>query len=86
MLHKFIKNLETVSDERSKQEIAILREYLPEQMTETEIRDAIQVIITTNNYSTIKDMGKVMSDFNFKFNGQADMKIVSGLVKENLQK
>lgn len=84
MFQKFIKNLEMVNDERSKQEIAILNEYMPKQLTESEVEDIIQSLIVTNNYSSMKDMGKIMSDFTAHHSGQADMKLVSTIVRKNL--
>tara|TARA_R100000664_G_C2730811_1_gene121412 strand:+ start:453 stop:860 length:408 start_codon:yes stop_codon:yes gene_type:complete len=84
MFQKFIKNLEMVNDERSKQEIEILNEYMPKQLAENEIEDIIQSLIVTNNYSSMKDMGKIMSDFTADYSGQADMKLVSTIVRKNL--
>lgn len=84
LLQKFKKNLESVNDEKSKQEIKIIEEYLPTQLSEEEIEKEIQSIIITNNYSTMKDMGKIMGDFNKRYGGQADNKIVSTIVKKIL--
>ena len=85
MFQKFIKNLEMVNDERSKQEIEILNEYMPKQLADSEIEEIIQSLIVTNNYSSIKDMGKIMTDFTAEYSGQADMKTVSVIVRKNLQ-
>ena len=84
LLQKFKKNLESVNDEKSQQEIKIIEEYLPTQLSEEEIEKEIQSIIITNNYSTMKDMGKIMGDFNKQYGGQADNKIVSTIVKKIL--
>jgi len=84
LLQKFKKNLQSVNDERSQQELKILEEYLPIQMREEEIEKVIQSIIITNNYSTMKDMGKIMGDFNKEYGGQADNKMVSEVVKKIL--
>jgi len=84
LLQKFKKNLESVNDEKSQQEIKIIEEYLPTQLSEEEIEKEIQSIIITNNYSTMKDMGKIMGDFNKQYGGQADNKIVSSIVKKIL--
>lgn len=85
MFQKFIKNLEMVNDERSKQEIEILNEYMPKQLSDGEIEEIIQSLIVTNNYSSMKDMGKIMTDFTAEYSGQADMKTVSVIVRKNLQ-
>ena len=84
LLQKFKKNLETVNDDKSKEEIKILDEYLPAQMSESDIEKVIQSIIVTNNYSTMKDMGKIMGDFNKEYSGKADNKLVSQVVKKIL--
>ncbi len=84
LLQKFKKNLETVNDDKSKEEIKILDEYLPAQMSESDIEKVIQSIIVTNNYSTMKDMGKIMGDFNKEYGGKADNKLVSQVVKKIL--
>ena len=84
LLQKFKKNLELVNDKKSQEEIKILEEYLPNQMREEEIEKVIQSIIITNNYSTMKDMGKIMGDFTKEYGGQADNKIVSAVVKKIL--
>ena len=85
MFQKFIKNLEMVNDERSKQEIEILNEYMPKQLSDGELEEIIQSLIVTNNYSSMKDMGKFMTDFTTEYSGQADMKTVSTIVRKNLQ-
>ena len=85
LLKKFKKNLEIVNDDKSKQEITIINEYLPTQMNEGEIEKAIQTIIVTNNYSTMKDIGKIMGDFNSQYGGQADNKLVAQITKNILK-
>jgi len=84
LLQKFKKNLQTVNDIKSQEEIKILEEYLPTPMTEDKIEKVIQSIIITNNYSTMRDMGKIMGDFNKEYGGQADNKLVSEVVKKIL--
>ena len=53
-------------------------------MSESDIEKVIQSIIVTNNYSTMKDMGKIMGDFNKEYGGKADNKLVSQVVKKIL--
>ena len=54
-------------------------------MNEGEIEKAIQTIIVTNNYSTMKDIGKIMGDFNSQYGGQADNKLVAQITKNILK-
>lgn len=65
-------------------EIAILMEYLPQQMTEDEVRSAVQEAIAATGASTPKDMGKVMKELMPKVKGRADGKLVNQIVRERL--
>ena len=65
-------------------ELAILEEYLPEQLDEAAIADAVKAAISESGAESIKDMGKVMGILKPKLTGQADMGLVSKLVKEQL--
>lgn len=66
------------------QEIAILMEYLPEQMTEAEVRALVTQAVTDAQATSSKDMGKVMTLLMPKVKGRADGKLVNSLVKELL--
>jgi hypothetical protein len=66
------------------QEIAILMEYLPEQMTEAEVRSLVTQAVADAQASSPKDMGKVMALLMPKVKGRADGKLVNSLVKELL--
>ena len=63
------------------QEIAILMEYLPEQMTEAEVRGLVTQAVADAQASSPKDMGKVMALLMPKVKGRADGKLVNSLVK-----
>ncbi|MCL5290308.1 MAG: GatB/YqeY domain-containing protein [Firmicutes bacterium] len=66
------------------EEIGILMAYMPEQLTEPEVRQVIQETITQTGAQGAKDMGKVMGALMPKVKGKADGKLVSNLVKELL--
>jgi hypothetical protein len=66
-------------------EISILQDFLPEQLSEDEIKDIVLNAIAETEAQDSQDMGKVMGLLKSKINGNADMAIVSRLVKENLQ-
>ncbi|EDS76511.1 GatB/YqeY domain-containing protein [Clostridium massiliodielmoense] len=70
--------------EEAKSEIEILLEYLPKQLTEDEIAEIVRQIICETGASSAKDMGKVMSAVMAKLKGRADGKLVSSIVKQNL--
>ena len=65
---------------------ATIEVYLPEQMGEAEVKEAIEAIIAETGASTIADMGKVMGPAMAKLGGKADGKLVSDLVKKLLSK
>ena len=65
-------------------EIAILEAYMPKQLSESDLRNSISSVATTNSY-TIKDMGKVMSYLKENFAGQYDGKLASAIVKKILK-
>lgn len=72
--------------DQTKAEIEILLQYLPQQLTEEEIRKIVMESAEKLGTSSIKDMGKLMADVRPKLNGRADGKVVSQIVKEYLNK
>ena len=66
------------------EEVAVIELFLPQMMSEEEIRVALKDIITSVGATTPAEMGKVMGAANKAFAGKADNKIVSALVKEML--
>ena len=65
-------------------EIAVLMPYLPEQLSEEEVRALVKEAIAATNATTPKDMGKVMGQLMPKVKGRADGKMVNTIVKELL--
>lgn len=78
---KFNK-LNTVED--LKHEISILEEYLPAMLSNEEIEKIIDETIAEYENPDIKSMGKIIAEVKTKTNGNADMSLVSKLVKERL--
>ena len=66
------------------QEIAVLMEYLPEQMSEAEVRALVTQAVADAQAASAKDMGKVMALLMPKVKGRADGKLVNSIVKELL--
>jgi uncharacterized protein len=62
----------------------VIRQYLPAQMGEDELKIVIKNIMTQCGASTIKDMGKVMSMAAKELAGKADNKAISEIVKQLL--
>jgi hypothetical protein len=65
-------------------EIAILQGYLPQALTEDELRALVDEGIATTGASNAKDMGKVMGWLSPRIRGRADGKAASGLVMQAL--
>lgn len=72
--------------DEAKEEIRVLMAYLPEQMTEEEIRALVAQVIAEVGAASQKDMGKVMGALSPKTKGKADNKLVSQVVRELLNK
>jgi uncharacterized protein YqeY len=70
--------------DQEKFEIGVLQAYLPQQMAEAEIAQAIAAAVAESGASGVKDMGKVMALLKPRLAGRADMGKVSGLVKAKL--
>lgn len=66
------------------EEIAVIEKFLPKQMEEADVREALKNIITTVGANGPQDMGKVMGMATKQFAGKADGKMVATLVKELL--
>jgi len=70
--------------EKEQQELAIIHQYLPAQMSAQEIAKQIDEIIQSTGALSMKDLGKVMSEAMKALKGRADGKIVQQLVREKL--
>jgi len=66
-------------------EIDIISQYLPDQLTEEEVKSIVQQTIQETGASSKADMGKVMSALMPKVKGRADGKLVNQLVQQFLQ-
>lgn len=72
--------------EKEQKEIDMLKKYLPEQLSEEELKKLIEESIAKTGAKEIKDIGKVMADLNPKIKGKADGGQVSKIIKEFLLK
>ena len=68
------------------EEIQILSQYLPKQLSKEEISNILKEIIKQTGATTIKDMGKVMKIAKEKMGTSADGKTINEIVKELLEK
>jgi len=65
-------------------EVEVLKAYLPEPLSDTELNTLINEIIATTGAESLRDMGKVMNAIREQAQGRADMGAVGALVKARL--
>ena len=71
---------------KEREEMEVIERFLPKQMTETEIKEAVVAIILQTGAASPADMGKVMGVASKQLAGLADGKTISNIVKELLSK
>lgn len=71
---------------KEKEEMAVIEKFLPKQLDEAAIKEAVAKIITETGAASPADMGKVMGVASKALAGQADGKTISAVVKELLSK
>jgi uncharacterized protein YqeY len=65
-------------------QVSILEEFLPEQLSEDEIRETVSVVVSQMGAASMADMGKVMGAANKQLAGSADGKLIAQIVKSIL--
>ncbi len=66
------------------EEIAIIREFLPVQLSEADVHKAVADAIAQAGAASVKDMGKVMAALKASYTGRMDFAKASALVKQKL--
>ena len=89
ILKKTVKSLKETNasfpSAQTAEELFIAEAYLPTQTSEEDVRTAVDEIIASMRTTlTVKEMGKIMGQFNSKYAGLADGKLVSQAVKDAL--
>ena len=70
---------------KAEAEIEVLKEYLPQQLSEEELNEIVISTISEVGANSMKDMKKIMTSIMPKVKGRADGKLINELVKKNLQ-
>lgn len=65
-------------------EVSVLQTYLPQQLTEDEVKAILEKVVTDTGAAGMQDMGKVMAAIKPLVAGKADMGKISGLIKARL--
>ncbi|MGH6763871.1 MAG: GatB/YqeY domain-containing protein [Phyllobacterium sp.] len=82
-LYEEANRLELAEGERA--EIEIIRDFLPAQLCDADVRKAIEDVVSEVGAEGLRDMGKCMNALKQKYAGQMDFTKASSLVKEKLQ-
>ena len=77
------QNRQDLADEEMAQ-LAVLEEFLPEQLSEDKIREVVTAVVAQVGASSMADMGKVMGIANQQLAGKADGKLIAQVVKSML--
>lgn len=72
--------------EEENQQLAYIKAYLPQQLSEAEVEAVVNRHIAETGASSIKDMGKVMKLVNAELAGKAESKVIADVVKKALSK
>ncbi len=72
--------------EKTSKEIEILNKYLPEQLSMEELNNIILNVFNEVKPTSVKDFGKLMGQISPLVKGKTDMRLVSKIIKEKLEK
>ena len=70
--------------EQEREEIEVIKSFLPAQMSDAEIEAAVDVLIAESGAESIKDMGRIMSGLRESYAGKMDFAKAGALVKQRL--
>ncbi len=70
--------------ETERQEIEIIREFMPRQLSDDEIRDAVDEVVKEVEATNLKDMGKCMNALKARYAGTMDFSQAGAMVKKAL--
>lgn len=70
--------------EQEREEKAIIESYLPQQLSQAEMEEAVRAVLAEIGASGLKDMGRAMAELKTRFTGRMDFMKASGVVKSVL--
>ena len=80
----YAKNARPELAAQENSEIAVIQRFLPQQMSEAEMRKTVDALVAELGVKDIKDMGKLMAALKARYAGQMDMAKASGVAKERI--
>ena len=79
------KRQDLVDKDKEKNEIEIIKEFLPQQLSSDEVKKVCSEAISSSGASSLKDMGKVMQILKSKYIGKIDFSLAGKILKEKLK-
>lgn len=70
--------------DRESREVEVIQTFLPKQLSEDEVRSAVDTIIVETGAAGLKDMGRIMAELKSRYAGQMDFARASAIVKDKL--
>jgi len=70
--------------EKEEGEIVVIERFLPQQMSEDEMKQAIKAVVAELGIASIKDMGKAMAALKERYSGRMDFSKASGIVRQSI--
>lgn len=70
--------------EQEREEITVIETFLPKQLSEAEMVEAVDTIIAETGATSVKDMGRAMAELRSRYAGRMDFAKASGLIKQKL--
>ena len=83
-IEQFTKGARDDLASKEKDQLEVIKQYLPEQLSEDKIREIVEAAVNSTQASSMQDMGKVMGAIKSELQGKADMGLVSQIVKSSL--
>ena len=83
-IEQFTKGARDDLASKEKDQLEVIKQYLPEQLSEDKIREIVEAAVNSTQASSMQDMGKVMGAIKPELQGKADMGLVSQIVKSSL--
>jgi uncharacterized protein YqeY len=65
-------------------EIVVIERFLPQQMSEAEMAEAVKAVVAELGIASVKDMGKAMAALKERYAGRMDLSKASGLIRQSI--
>lgn len=83
-IEMFTKGNRPDLSEKEEGEIVVIERFLPKQMSEDEMKDAVKAVVAELGIASVKDMGRAMAALKERYTGRMDLSKASGIVRQSL--